>query len=164
MSAMQPQHSDEVSLIGSLQYSSAAFHRDPAHCQQSALTETESKTKDGTSYFLYCSLYTHTHKLPSTIHKPTTNSPQNASVSFQRGVFECWGEPGSHNYCNLAKCLQPHPPFRIIVCVYTYFLFDTNKEMDSHWTSSLIESCLCDRSDTEKNRFLKLLIGVHGSK
>lgn len=63
MSAVQPQHPDEVSLIGSLWDSSAAFHSEPAHCQQSALTEPEPKTKDGTcttSVSLSLSLYTHT--------------------------------------------------------------------------------------------------------
>lgn len=116
MSVVQPQHPDEVSLIGSLW--------DSSHCQQSALTEPESKTKDGTSYFLSSCLVpstltqTHTQKLTFTIHKPTTISHQNASVSFQWSVLECWDESGSHNLCNLAKCLHPRLPPRIIVCFF----------------------------------------------
>ncbi len=85
VSAVQSQHPDEVSLIGSLWDSSAAFHSDPAQCQQSALTEPESKTKDGTCSPLSSSFapspHTDTHTFD--IHKHTTLSHQNASVRFQ---------------------------------------------------------------------------------
>lgn len=87
MSAVQPQHPDEVSLIGSLWDSSAAFYSEPAYCQQSALTEPESKTKDGTYHsppsLSPLSLPTLTHTLTFSIHQHTTISHQNASVSLQ---------------------------------------------------------------------------------
>ncbi len=119
MSAVQPQHPDEVSLIGSLWDSSAAFHSEPAHCQQSALTEPESKTKDGTCFSLSFSFHTHTQAYSTfSTHKHTTISHQNACVSFQWSVLECWDESGSHNYSGLPKCLHPRLPSKVIGCVF----------------------------------------------
>lgn len=150
MTAVQPQHPDEVSLIGSLWDSSAAFHRAPAHCQQSALTGP--KTKDGTCYSPSSSFaptpssHTRTQAYIQYTHTRTNN--HQSSKCICQLLVECWDESGSHNYCGLPKCLHPRLPSRIIGCIFlpafpqtcaavvVFFLSPTqNMETDSYLTS-----------------------------
>lgn len=85
---VQPQHPDEVSLIGSLWDSSASFHSDPAHCQQSDLTEPESKTKDGTCYFLpSASTQTHNHQSSKWVCQLLTDRQAVIIISTWRNVY-----------------------------------------------------------------------------
>lgn len=163
MSAVQPQHPDEVSLIGSLWDSSAAFHSECAQCQHSALTKPKPKTKDGTYSSLspslaHCfSILTHKHSTHK--HTHTTISHQNASVSIHWSVLECWDESGSRNYCSLPKCLHPRLPSRIIGCIFpcyfhdfalqllSNFSFDANMEMDN------TETGLCESVTTVNSSY-----------